>query len=422
VRRGNKTFVIGAGFYPESDGFAVQQLVQRAVNYAENNSAKALFPRVNSPEGVFVQGDIYLWVFSFEGNVYAHGNNQAIVGRNQINWQDSNGKYRNQIIIDKLKNQKSAWINYTGTGGIAKRAYVEKFTDPETGKKYFVGSSYYPNVESDMTISFVNRAVDYLKEHGVSDSQRVFNSQASDFIQGPLRLFLYDMKGKTLVDTDDPEFIGKNLINLRDPEGKYVVKSILAEAKDNGSGWVSMLDKNEYKELYVQKVIIPDGEFVIGAGFWPASKGNSAMALANKATNHLQNNMIQDAFADFSRLSSEFLRGDLFVSVYDESGITLVYGPYKRFVWSENKKPLSEKGYPIVDHFNATARAGGGWYTYSINGLRYRTFVREVAKESGTNGQGLGKKNDYNGKQARTSSKRSPQTSRYTVAVGYYLD
>jgi len=86
VKKGEKNFIIGAGFFPESPEFKTKQLVKSAITFLQDNGAQELADRINNPVGQFVRGDIYLWVYDLEGTVFAHGENLAMVGQNLIDW------------------------------------------------------------------------------------------------------------------------------------------------------------------------------------------------------------------------------------------------------------------------------------------------------------------------------------------------
>jgi len=441
VEKDGYQYIIGTGFYPDSAAFFTQQLVREAINFAKRKGATQLFQQINNPRGPFVRGDWYLWSYDMEGNVVAHGRNIIMLGQN-LRDKQYNGGYRNRTMIRLVRERGKGWIEYE-EDGVLKRAYVEGFIDPRTGKQFIVGGGYYPNVNNDTIRTYVKSGIAYLKSMGADVAFRDFSSYAGKFIRGPLRLFAYDLEGTILADAENPTFLGQNLINIRDAEGKFVVKEILKVAKTEKSGWITFFDKRAYKTIYVEYVEVPDGKYIVGAGYWPATKEFLASTLAEKAVSQLTINDTIESMNMFTSTTEDFLRGDLFVTVYSEDGICLVSGTDRERIWFDEKKILDDKGYPVVDTLISTAKQGGGWVSVARSGYPYRAYVKEVKKpilrvtrkesieerekeEENINFEE--KVESLRGpvvdKQAPEKSKKSmieKQSISFTVSVGYFL-
>lgn len=403
VQKGDKRYILGAGFYPDSARFDIQYLVEEAIRYGEKNGASLLFAQINNPAGQFVKGDAYLWVYDLEGNAYAHGRNLAVVGQNRLDWSDSKGRYRNRTMIDLVKKQGSGWIVYDEVG-VEKYGFVKSFTDARTEKTFIVGGGYYPFIDQDVVQRYVKRGINYLKANGTEVAFRDFTSYTGGFFEGPLRIFVYSLDGTVLADAENPSFIGQNLLNSRDAEGKYIVKALLEVANTKGQGWITFLDKDSYKELYVEKVSVPDGNYVIGAGYWPSSKSHTAQALAEKAVVYFNNHTLTECLQQFTEKDNDFLRGDLIVSVYDSNGICLAHGYDKTRIWTDLNNIFDAKGRPVASSVISTALAGGGWVEYPLDNAIYKTYVKQVYKNTAKG----------------TSVDQKAMSNRYVIGVGYY--
>jgi signal transduction histidine kinase len=426
IEKNGKTYIIGTGFYPESQKFLVQQLVKQAVHLGAKDGAEVLFRDINNPRGRFVQGDFYLWAYDMNGNAFAHGRNLAVIGQNRLDWKDSDGKYRNRIIIDLLKESNFAWINYE-ENSVLKIAYIERFTDPRTGKSYFVGGGYYPNITDDTVISFVKRGVNYLKSEGPAVAFRDFSSAIGGFEQGPLRMLAFDLDGTVLADAQNPIFIGQNLMQSRDQSGKFMIKEMIETARKDGRGWVTYVDNNAYKNVYVEFVETPDGKYIIGSGFWPSSQANNARSMAEKAVTFMQNNTVAESLRTFIGTSSDFLRGNLFVAVYSDDSVCLAYGTDRERIWADESLVLDEKGYPFIDRTIDMAKRGGGWVEFMRNDRPFRAYASEVKKEIKTI------KDDYLVIAEEETIKKGRHTTRkllpkksathesFIITVGYYV-
>ena len=112
---------------------------------------------------------------------------------------------------------------------------------------------------------------DPLKEAALA----AFNDPHGEFQVGELYIFAYDFSGKNLAHYDQ-SLVGKNLIDLKDPNGKPIIRDFVDIAK-NGSGWLSYVWANpahdnrpEAKIGYITRV---DDDWLLGAGtYGPAAQ------------------------------------------------------------------------------------------------------------------------------------------------------
>lgn len=419
-------FIISCGIYPESPRFQIQQLVKSAVRYAQRKGASTAFQQINNPSGEFVLGDGYLWAYDMKGNCFAHARNPALIGQNQLDYQDVPGHYRNKIMIDLVEKQGAGWMEYEESG-IAKYVYVEGFEDPKTKQHYIIGGGYYPHLTDDTIISFVKKATEYLKAQGSTIALRDFSSYTGGFIKGPLRIAVYNTDGLVLADANNPIFIGQNLMKVRDSEGKPYISDLIQDVVSKGRAWVTYLSNRAYKQDYGELVETPDGKFIVVSGFWPTSKERSARALADKAVLHLQLTPTVEAMHAFTTYNSTYLRGDLFVEVYDLDGICYAYGWDRDRVWNDEKTILDKKGYPIIDQVITIAQRGGGWAEYEMNKATRRVYAQLVTKpvpvmplEQGKALQEKAELKTGNGV-TRKDMKAEKKTQSFIVGVGYYV-
>lgn len=84
-----------------------------------------------------------------------------------------------------------------------------------------------------------------------------------------LYAYVYDLNGKCLAHGANAKLVGKDLIGLKDPDGKPVIKIVLDMAKEKGKGWSEPVkfrnpttDKIQTRVNYSERV----GDFVVGAG------------------------------------------------------------------------------------------------------------------------------------------------------------
>lgn len=387
VEKDGKTFIVGAGFFPESAEYTAEQLVKKAARYFYAHGTEDFFGRVSDSFGIFVKGDIYLFVVDFDGNWLADGQTRALVGQNLYDMKSSDGKYIIREMIDLAKSKEGkGWYEYRDNHGDAlKRAFVQRVTDPATKKNYVIVGGYYPLISDDSVRDFVKKAINYLQANGKDKAFSEFSNQNGQFINGSLNIFAYDLEGKSLADGQNPFLVGNNLMKYQDKEGHFVVRSILEQANKFGRGWLTILDKNAHKMLYIEKVSVPDGTFVVGSGYFPSSKPRTVQAIVDKGVDYLSTHSSEDALRMFTGLGGDFLRGELNITVHNEKGICLANGFNWDHIWRNDSKLLDTKGNSIIKKVVATAESGGGWVEYQQNNATRRTYVKQVTKKSKEN-------------------------------------
>jgi cytochrome c len=80
--------------------------------------------------------------------------------------------------------------------------------------------------------------------------------------------FVYDLHGVNVAHGARPVLIGKNLIDLKDQDGVYLIQEMVKIANGPGSGWVNykwpnpLTNKIEDKTSYVEKM----DNYFVGVG------------------------------------------------------------------------------------------------------------------------------------------------------------
>jgi len=148
-------------------------------------------------------------------------------------------------------------------------------------------------------------------------------------------LFVYDRAGTNTFHPTIPELVGKNLMDLRDMNGKPLIRFITDVCRNpqrDAHAWVFYLwqEKNEFepkwKSAYVRKVVMPDGEVcAIGAGHYHL-KIEKVMVQENvqSAVDVLMSEGKQAAFKEFLNPASRYSFLNTFIWVTDEWGRALV--------------------------------------------------------------------------------------------------
>lgn len=120
-------------------------------------------------------------------------------------------------------------------------------------------------------VAMVKKAGAYYQLHGLEKALVEFNNQKGQFVKDELYLFVYDSKGNNLAHGQNPKMVGKNLLEMRDVDGIFVIKKVL-EIGDSkkGNGWQNYKWPNtiskavEAKSSYTEKF----GELYISCGVY----------------------------------------------------------------------------------------------------------------------------------------------------------
>ncbi|MCW7536858.1 cache domain-containing protein [Aquabacterium sp. A7-Y] len=119
--------------------------------------------------------------------------------------------------------------------------------------------------------AMTKKAVAYYKEHGAEKAFAEFNKPDGQFRDRDLYIFVYDKKGTVLSIGSNPKLIGKNLIDMKDVDGKPIIRGFIDIAfGPAGKGWWDYKWPNpvtkavEPKSSYIEGV----GDVLIGCGIY----------------------------------------------------------------------------------------------------------------------------------------------------------
>jgi cytochrome c len=85
--------------------------------------------------------------------------------------------------------------------------------------------------------ALVDRGVARIKAVGSERAYADFTSRAPGFADRDLYVVVYDLEGRVLAHGQNPKMVGKDLIDLRDADGKAWVKERVELARSKGKFW-----------------------------------------------------------------------------------------------------------------------------------------------------------------------------------------
>jgi signal transduction histidine kinase len=121
-------------------------------------------------------------------------------------------------------------------------------------------------------VELVNKGVAYLKANGKDKALAEFNNPNGPFVHRDrdLYIFVLDGNGRTLANGVNARLVGKDVLEMRDVDGKHFIRDILTQAASKGSGWVDYKWSNqatnaiEPKSTYFTQV----GDVIVAAGIY----------------------------------------------------------------------------------------------------------------------------------------------------------
>jgi signal transduction histidine kinase len=106
--------------------------------------------------------------------------------------------------------------------------------------------------------AMVKKAIEYYKKNGKDKSMAEFVRKDGPFVDRDLYVTVYNMQGDALAHIN-PKMVNKNMMELRDPTGKYHIRERMEAAQKGNNGWQDFQffnpanKKVEPKEMYWEK-------------------------------------------------------------------------------------------------------------------------------------------------------------------------
>ena len=124
----------------------------------------------------------------------------------------------------------------------------------------------------DEAVAMVQRVEDTFKKDGADATFKTVSDPSSkEFHDRDLYPFIYNMAGVCVAHGARPALIGKNLIDIKDQDGKYLIREMVDLLKTKESGWIDykwpnpQTNKIEDKSSYVEKL---GDNYFVGAGVY----------------------------------------------------------------------------------------------------------------------------------------------------------
>jgi cytochrome c len=132
-------------------------------------------------------------------------------------------------------------------------------------------ASAFEHGTRDEAVAMVKRVQEKFKKDGADATFKAVTEKAEEFNERDLYPFVYTLDGtKCVAHGANSALVGKNLIDLRDQDGKYLIRELAETAKSAGHGWVDYKWPNpitrmiDPKSSYVERM----GDYFVGVGVY----------------------------------------------------------------------------------------------------------------------------------------------------------
>ena len=222
------------------------------------------------------EDDTYIFVLDTDGNMIIHPD-PALEGKNQLNLKDMIGRPIVKMFIERTSDSDGVgWVHYMWPRPNSifptwKSTFVRRVTAP-SGKAYIIGCGIYNmKMEEEFIVDEVNEAAALIEQKG-RPAFDTLRDKTGPFIFLDTYIFVDTPDGTELVNGGFPGIEGKNIMDFKDVNGKYLVRDYINLALKNGEGWVKYFwpkpgsDKPLEKRTYVKKVMYGGETFIVGCG------------------------------------------------------------------------------------------------------------------------------------------------------------
>ncbi|MFZ6849423.1 cache domain-containing protein [Undibacterium sp. RuRC25W] len=142
---------------------------------------------------------------------------------------------------------------------------------------FFISSTFaageHGTQQEAAAAALVKKAVAFLKANGAEKSFAAFSDSKGEFVKNELYIFVINRQGKMVAHGMLPKIIGKDVLEMKDADGKTLFKDMLAATATKENAWITYKWPNpstkniDDKATYLERV----DDYVIGCGVYKNS-------------------------------------------------------------------------------------------------------------------------------------------------------
>ncbi len=373
-----------AGFDVDRKRKQVKNLVNRAISYFDNHTLDEVCAEFLKGKS-FIEGELYIFLHDYEGNVYCNGNYYTMLWKNLWDLKDQFNTYIIQEIIKTAKEKKD-WTTYYWYGA-TKVSYVKEVT--KDGKPYALGCGYFSHSKDDQVVALVKGAValfnTLVNQQGYPGEEAFssFSYPLGRFVFGDLYIYALDFNGDQVAHGERPGLIGTNAWNYKDAKGKYVNQEIVRKLKETTGGgiWIEYVSKAAPKLAYAEKVVDNKRkeEYFIACGYYPTVTRSQAVDLVKRGYEYMKRQgKTRAAEAFSSKRDDTFRYGDMALTVYSTKGVDIADGGNADLIGSNQWDWKDDDGNLYIQEIIKKGLEGGGWVNVKLRNSFESVYVESI--------------------------------------------
>lgn len=196
------------------------------------------------------------------------------------------------------------------------------------------GEIPYRYEDTRRLVSLVEKAAARVEARG-RNAFREFGVEGSPWLNETHYIFIYEPDGACVFHPITPQLVGRNLIDLKDMDGKLVIRMITDIARKpekKASGWVFYLWEERtqflplWKSAYIRKAVAPDGKtYAVGCGSYKIKMEKAFIKERVDLACALLKTKGEDiAFVRFRDISTPFHFLETYIFVMNDQGQSMV--------------------------------------------------------------------------------------------------
>jgi signal transduction histidine kinase len=134
----------------------------------------------------------------------------------------------------------------------------------------FQASAADERATREEAVAFVNKAVAYVKANDKAKALAEFNDPKGKFVIKELYVVAVDLQGNVLANGVNRKIVGKNLLQIKDVDGRSFVREQIEIATTKGSGWMEFRWNNPVTNQMEQRqfYLVRNEDYFIGSGIF----------------------------------------------------------------------------------------------------------------------------------------------------------
>ena len=149
---------------------------------------------------------------------------------------------------------------------------------------------------------------------------------------------IVDSKGVIRAFSYQPQavaYVGRNVSEYVDQKNRHALKMLVDLATAESKGWVSSFKLNSLERMYGVKVASEKEVFVVIAfGYFPYQHNEITQILVSDTFVYLKSIKSASDLNILTNMTSPFIKGQIFMKLFDVQGHCWLWGYKKEDVWS----------------------------------------------------------------------------------------